>query len=110
MMPNRRQLGTPGMTYWTRRFAFAEPDVLNALGIAPRFTFGARRALRVAMTKLFAKLTPMSQHVSYETLGLYVLGDLSVRAALAAEEHLAWCSQCNDALPNVKAVIAALRA
>jgi anti-sigma factor RsiW len=50
-----------------------------------------------------------AQHVSREMLGLYVLGDLSVQASLAAEEHLAWCQRCNNELPKVKAVIAALR-
>jgi len=50
------------------------------------------------------------QHLEPEMLGLYVLGDLSVNTALAVEEHLAWCTRCNDELPNVKAVIAALRA
>lgn len=48
-------------------------------------------------------------HVSLETLGLYVLGDLSVQAHLDAEEHLAWCEDCNNKLPNVQAVIEALR-
>lgn len=50
-----------------------------------------------------------NRHVSYEMLGLYVLGDLSVEASLAAEEHLAWCARCNRELPRVEAVIAALR-
>lgn len=53
---------------------------------------------------------PSGKHVSFEMLGLYVLGDLSVPAAVAAEEHLAWCSRCNRELPRIRAVIDALRA
>jgi anti-sigma factor RsiW len=48
-------------------------------------------------------------HIDYETLGLYVLGDLSVRATAAAEEHLSSCARCKSSLPQVQAVIAALR-
>ncbi|HUA87433.1 MAG TPA: zf-HC2 domain-containing protein [Bryobacteraceae bacterium] len=62
------------------------------------------------MPFLFAQGLVAGQHLEPEMLGLYVLGDLSVNTALAVEEHLAWCTRCNDELPNVKAVIAALRA
>jgi anti-sigma factor RsiW len=48
-------------------------------------------------------------HMSREALGLYVLGDLSVGATVAAEEHLAKCARCKRALPHMEAVIAALR-
>ena len=48
--------------------------------------------------------------MSREALGLYVLGDLSVRATVAAEEHLSLCASCKATLPQVEAIIAALRA
>ena len=57
-----------------------------------------------------ARKLAVGEHLGPETLGLFVLGDLSVDTAVVVEEHLAWCSCCNDELPNVKAVIAALRA
>lgn len=61
------------------------------------------------MSDLLAAKLSVGPHVSEETLGLYLLGDLSVTATVAAEEHLAWCARCNRKLPKVKAVIAALR-
>jgi anti-sigma factor RsiW len=48
-------------------------------------------------------------HISREALGLYLLGDLSFGAMVAAEEHLSKCSRCKRALPQMQAVIAALR-
>jgi anti-sigma factor RsiW len=57
-----------------------------------------------------ARTLAAGEHLGPDTLGLYVLGDLSVDTAAAVEEHLAWCARCNNELPNVKAVIAALRA
>ena len=51
----------------------------------------------------------ISAHVNEETLGLYLLGDLSVTGSVAVDEHLAWCTLCNRELPRVKAVLAALR-
>lgn len=48
-------------------------------------------------------------HITHEALGLYLLGDLSVGATLAAEEHLEKCVRCKRALPQMQAVIAALR-
>jgi anti-sigma factor RsiW len=49
------------------------------------------------------------RHAEHETLALYVLGDLSVRATLATQEHLSSCAQCKERLPGIRAVIAALR-
>lgn len=51
----------------------------------------------------------ISAHMNDETLGLYLLGDLSVTGAVAVDEHLAWCARCNRELPRVRAVLAALR-
>ncbi|GEM_PF-2145672 len=51
----------------------------------------------------------LSAHLNEETLGLYLLGDLSVNGALAVDEHLAWCGRCNRKLPRVKEVLDALR-
>jgi len=48
-------------------------------------------------------------HISHEALGLYLLGDLSVGATVAAEEHLSKCARCKRALLEMEAVIAALR-
>jgi anti-sigma factor RsiW len=49
------------------------------------------------------------RHAAHETLALYLLGDLSVRTAMATKEHLSSCSHCKAKLPEVRAVIAALR-
>ena len=49
------------------------------------------------------------RHVKHETLALYILGDLSVRATLATTEHLSYCEECQDRLPEIRAVVAALR-
>jgi len=49
------------------------------------------------------------RHAAHETLALYLLGDLSVRTAVATKEHLSSCTQCKAKLPEVRAVIAALR-
>jgi anti-sigma factor RsiW len=49
------------------------------------------------------------RHAEHETLALYVLGDLSIRAAVATKQHLSSCAQCQEKLPEVRAVIAALR-
>jgi anti-sigma factor RsiW len=49
------------------------------------------------------------RHAEHETLALYILGDLSVRATIATKQHLSSCVQCQDKLPEVRAVIAALR-
>jgi hypothetical protein len=50
------------------------------------------------------------QHAKHETLALYILGDLSVGATVATQEHLSNCPKCQDRLPEIRAVIAALRA
>lgn len=50
------------------------------------------------------------QHAKHETLALYILGDLSVRATVATTEHLSRCAQCQERLPEIRAVVAALRA
>jgi anti-sigma factor RsiW len=50
------------------------------------------------------------QHAKHETLALYILGDLSVRATVATTEHLSRCAHCQDRLPEIRAVVAALRA
>lgn len=53
---------------------------------------------------------PMSNgHITHEAIGLYLLGDLSVGAMVAAEEHLSKCARCKGKLPQMEAVIAALR-
>ena len=56
-----------------------------------------------------AQLSAAGRHANHETLALYVLGDLSVRATLATQEHLSSCMHCKNKLPEVQAVIAALR-
>ncbi len=48
-------------------------------------------------------------HITRETLGLYVLGDLTVRDTIAAERHLSSCPRCKSNLHKAEAVIAALR-
>lgn len=53
---------------------------------------------------------PPKQHVQHETLGLYLLGDLPLMAALETEEHLSSCARCRAGLHQAEAVIAALRA
>jgi hypothetical protein len=50
------------------------------------------------------------RHPNYETLGLYVLGDLSLNTTLATEEHLSSCPRCKVQLQQVTDVVAALRA
>jgi anti-sigma factor RsiW len=50
------------------------------------------------------------QHAKHETLALYILGDLSVRATVATTEHLSRCAHCQERLPEIRAVVAALRA
>ena len=50
------------------------------------------------------------RHVEHETLGLYLLGDLPLMAALETEEHLSCCARCRASLHQAEAVIAALRA
>lgn len=62
-----------------------------------------------------SNLTPRSSktateiHLNLETLGLYLLGDLSVGATFAAEEHLYSCARCKSRLPQMEAVLTALR-
>jgi hypothetical protein len=53
--------------------------------------------------------TPADWHADHETLGLYLLGDLSVLGTLETEKHLSSCRQCEVGLRQVEAVIAALR-
>lgn len=51
-----------------------------------------------------------ARHADDGTLGLYVLGDLSLASTLATEEHLSSCQRCKIQLQQVEAVVAALRA
>ena len=55
-------------------------------------------------------LNSTGRHITREALGLYVLGDLTVRDTIAAEQHLSSCPRCKNSLHKVAAVIAALRA
>jgi len=48
-------------------------------------------------------------HLSPESLGLHVLGDLSVFARIRVEEHLAECGHCRRQLREEAEIIAALR-
>jgi anti-sigma factor RsiW len=49
-------------------------------------------------------------HANFETLGLYLLGDLSLNTTLVTEQHLSSCPGCKRQLRQAAAVVAALRA
>jgi anti-sigma factor RsiW len=51
-----------------------------------------------------------NRHAAYETLALYLLGDLSIGVAAATSEHLSRCPDCQGRLPQIREVISALRA
>jgi len=48
-------------------------------------------------------------HAKHAALALYILGDLSVGATAIMDHHLAHCRKCNRRLPEVRAVIEALK-
>ncbi len=66
-------------------------------------------ASRGALSPLSTDAFAAHRHAAHETLALYLLGDLTVRAAVATKEHLSSCTECKAKLPEVRAVIAALR-
>jgi anti-sigma factor RsiW len=63
-----------------------------------------------ANSRGFIKAHGATRHAAYETLALYLLGDLSIRAAAATSEHLSRCPDCQGQLPQIREVISALRA
>jgi anti-sigma factor RsiW len=63
-----------------------------------------------AKSRGFVSAPAETRHAAYETLALYLLGDLSVVATAATSEHLSRCPDCQGRLPQIREVVAALRA
>jgi anti-sigma factor RsiW len=61
------------------------------------------------ISRLRAQSASVNRHASYEALALYVLDDLSVKQTAAMQEHLLVCARCVEKLPEIRAVVAALR-
>jgi hypothetical protein len=69
---------------------------------------GVKMSIRVAEPRQDAAV-PQGQHLNEDSLGLHVLGDLSIYQRSQVEEHLASCSSCRNDLRRLAEVIAVFR-
>jgi Putative zinc-finger len=67
------------------------------------------RLRNIAAPKL-ALTKKQTRHVTTDSLGLHVLGDLPIFQQTEVEEHLAECGSCRIALRRIAEVIAVFRA